>query len=105
MDKKKDTPLKAKRKDHANGNFMIKGVSSFSGNNKKSRKSHIRQAQSPSSEVEFFNIRPTKMVKYEAKKITFIDEDMNEVEYSYDDPLVVIAMVDNHNVHWILNLM
>ena len=50
---------------------MIEGGSSFSGNSNRSKKAHIRQAQLPNSEVDFFSFRPAKMLKYEAAEITF----------------------------------
>ena len=81
---------------------MIEGGCSFAENGNRSRKAHIRQAQPNSSEVDFFNFRPTKMLRYEATDITFTDEDMNGMEHHHDDPLVVTTMVDNHNVHRIL---
>ena len=99
VNKKKDTPPKVKEKDHANEIYMIEGGSSFSENSNRSRKSHIRQAQLPSSDVDFFIFRPAKMSRYEVIEIIFTDEDMNGVEYPHDDPLVVTVMVGNHNVH------
>ena len=76
VDKKKDDPPKAKGKELANEIFMIEGGFSFSGNNNRSRKAHIRQAQLPSTEVDMFSFRPTKMPKCDATEITFTDEDM-----------------------------
>ena len=78
---------------------MIEGGSSFFGNSNRSRKAHIIQAQPNGSEVDLFSFRPTKMLRYGAIEITFTDEDMNGVEYPYDDPLVVTSMVGNYNVH------
>ena len=93
---------KGKGKDLANEIFMIEGGSSFSGDSNRSRKAHIRRAQLPSTEVDVFSFRPAKMPKYEVTEITFTDEDMEGVEHPHDDPLVVTAMVGNHNVHRIL---
>ena len=52
--------------------------------------------------MDIFHFRPSKLQRLGLTNLTFTDEDLNGLEFSYDDPLVITALIGNHNVHKIL---
>ena len=53
----------------------------------------------PLNEVFRIQKRPLKKFRGEDDDITFSEEDAREVHHPHNDPLVVIAMIGNLNVH------
>ena len=81
---------------------MIEGESTISGQSNRSRKTHARRVQAGNLEVDIFHFKFSKLPKSGVTDLTFIDEDLNGLEFPHDDPMVITALISKHNVHRIL---
>lgn len=52
--------------------------------------------------MDILHIRPTKMQRSKKIYLTFTNDDLGEVEFPHNDPLVITTLIANHNVHRIL---
>ena len=103
MDKKAAVAHPKERgKGHIKDILVIEGGSTLSGQNNRSRKVHAKKVQTNNTEVDVFHFRPSRVPRSGLTDLIFTDEYLEVLEFPHDDPLVIMALIGNHNVHRIL---